>query len=123
RPQARPRARRGPHGLPRPRRAPPPVRRQARDRRHREERARRHRAALAGGDHDVGRGPRARHPALEGLRPLSRVARVLDAIKFEHTIFALPFAYISMVLAAGGWPGAWTVGWAAAALGGARPWA
>jgi 4-hydroxybenzoate polyprenyltransferase len=45
---------------------------------------------------------------------------VLDAIKFEHTIFALPFAYISMVLAAGGWPGAWTVGWATAAMVGAR---
>jgi 4-hydroxybenzoate polyprenyltransferase len=45
---------------------------------------------------------------------------VLDAIKFEHTIFALPFAYIAMVLAAGGWPGAWTVGWATAAMVGAR---
>ena len=29
----------------------------------------------------------------------------LDMIKFEHTIFALPFAYLGMVLAAGGWPG------------------
>lgn len=28
----------------------------------------------------------------------------LDAIKFEHTIFALPFAYLGMVLAAHGWP-------------------
>jgi 4-hydroxybenzoate polyprenyltransferase len=45
---------------------------------------------------------------------------VLDAIKFEHTVFALPFAYIAMVLAAGGWPGAWTVGWATAAMVGAR---
>jgi len=25
-------------------------------------------------------------------------------IKFEHTIFALPFAYLGMVLAARGWP-------------------
>jgi len=25
-------------------------------------------------------------------------------IKFEHTVFALPFAYLGMVLAAGGWP-------------------
>jgi len=45
---------------------------------------------------------------------------VLDAIKFEHTVFALPFAYIAMVLAAGGWPGGWTVGWVTAAMVGAR---
>jgi 4-hydroxybenzoate polyprenyltransferase len=30
----------------------------------------------------------------------------LELIKFEHTIFALPFAYLGMLLAAGGWP-AW----------------
>ena len=30
----------------------------------------------------------------------------LDLIKFEHTIFALPFAYLGMLLAAEGWP-AW----------------
>jgi 4-hydroxybenzoate polyprenyltransferase len=29
----------------------------------------------------------------------------LEAIKVEHTIFALPFAYLGMVLAARGWPG------------------
>ncbi len=45
---------------------------------------------------------------------------MLDAIKFEHTIFALPFAYIAMVLAAGGWPGWWTVGWVTAAMVGGR---
>jgi len=28
----------------------------------------------------------------------------LELIKFEHTIFALPFAYLGMILAAGGWP-------------------
>lgn len=28
----------------------------------------------------------------------------LEMIKFEHTIFALPFAYLGMVLAARGWP-------------------
>ena len=36
------------------------------------------------------------------------VRHFLDAIKFEHTVFALPFAYIAMVLAADGWPG-WRV--------------
>jgi 4-hydroxybenzoate polyprenyltransferase len=45
---------------------------------------------------------------------------LLDAIKFEHTVFALPFAYIAMLLAAGGWPGTWTVGWVTAAMIGAR---
>lgn len=35
---------------------------------------------------------------------LHRVHVFLDAIKFEHTIFALPFAYLGMVLAARGWP-------------------
>jgi len=64
--------------------------------------------------------PRARHPPLEGLRALSKLRRLLDAIKFEHTVFALPFAYIAMVLAAGGWPGAWTMLWVTAAMVGAR---
>ena len=45
---------------------------------------------------------------------------MLDAIKFEHTVFALPFAYIAMVLAAGGWPGWWTLGWVTAAMIGGR---
>lgn len=29
----------------------------------------------------------------------------LHLIKFEHTVFALPFAYLGMILAADGWPG------------------
>ncbi|MEK7714669.1 MAG: UbiA family prenyltransferase, partial [candidate division NC10 bacterium] len=45
---------------------------------------------------------------------------MLDAIKFEHTVFALPFAYIAMVLAAAGWPGWWTVAWVTAAMVGGR---
>ncbi len=58
---------------------------------------------------------------MEGIRLLtSKVRHVLDAIKFEHTVFALPFAFISMVLAAGGWPGWWTLGWVTAAMVGAR---
>jgi 4-hydroxybenzoate polyprenyltransferase len=50
----------------------------------------------------------------------SRARHLLDAIKFEHTVFALPFAYIAMVLAAGGWPGWRTVLWVTAAMVGAR---
>ena len=45
---------------------------------------------------------------------------MLEAIRFEHTVFALPFAYIAMVLAAGGWPGWWITGWVTLAMVGAR---
>jgi 4-hydroxybenzoate polyprenyltransferase len=49
-----------------------------------------------------------------------KVRYFFQAIKFEHTIFALPFAYIAMVLAAGGWPG-WRVAlWVTLAMVGAR---
>ncbi len=44
----------------------------------------------------------------------------LDAIKFEHTVFALPFAYIAMVLAADGWPGWHVLVWVTLAMVGAR---
>lgn len=44
----------------------------------------------------------------------------LDAIKFEHTVFALPFAYVAMVLAAGGWPGWRVIVWVTLAMAGAR---
>ncbi len=40
--------------------------------------------------------------------PLSSLKSVLEMIKFPHTIFALPFALLSMAWAAGGWPG-WRV--------------
>jgi 4-hydroxybenzoate polyprenyltransferase len=51
---------------------------------------------------------------------VNTVRQVLEAIKFEHTVFALPFAYSAMVLAAGGWPGWWTVAWVTVAMAGAR---
>src|SRR5580658_11265690 len=35
----------------------------------------------------------------------------LEMIKWEHSIFALPFALTGAVLAAGGWPRAATLGW------------
>ncbi len=63
---------------------------------------------------------RPRQPALEGLRLLSRARLFLDAIKFEHTVFALPFAYVAMVLAARGWPGWRVVLWVTVAMAGAR---
>ncbi len=35
---------------------------------------------------------------------MRQVYTFLDMIRFEHTIFALPFAYLGMLLAAQGWP-------------------
>ncbi|MGC8779803.1 MAG: UbiA-like polyprenyltransferase [Anaerolineae bacterium] len=44
----------------------------------------------------------------------------LEMVKFEHTIFALPFAYLGMVLAARGWPGWRTFLWITVAMAAAR---
>jgi 4-hydroxybenzoate polyprenyltransferase len=41
-------------------------------------------------------------------------------IKFEHTVFALPFALIAALLAADGLPTPWQAGWIVAAMVGAR---
>jgi len=49
-----------------------------------------------------------------------RLRTVLAMIKFEHTLFALPFAFLGMVLAADGWPAWRTVGWIGVAMVGAR---
>ena len=35
---------------------------------------------------------------------VKRIKTVLEMIKFEHSVFALPFALTGAVLAAGGWP-------------------
>ena len=44
----------------------------------------------------------------------------LDFVKFEHTLFALPFAYGGMLLAERGWPGFVTFFWITVAMVGAR---
>jgi 4-hydroxybenzoate polyprenyltransferase len=44
----------------------------------------------------------------------------LDLVRFEHTIFALPFAYIGMVLAADGLPSLWVLLWVTVAMAAAR---
>jgi 4-hydroxybenzoate polyprenyltransferase len=54
-------------------------------------------------------------------RPASGQLRtVLEMIKFEHTLFALPFAFLGMLLAAEGWPSWRVVGWVVVAMVGAR---
>ena len=45
---------------------------------------------------------------------------ILDAIKFHESVFALPFAYIGMTLAADGFPGWATFGWITLAMVSAR---
>jgi 4-hydroxybenzoate polyprenyltransferase len=58
-----------------------------------------------------------------GLKPdtLAYKLRVfLDLVRFEHTIFALPFAYIGMVLAADGLPSLWDFIWVSVAMAAAR---
>jgi 4-hydroxybenzoate polyprenyltransferase len=46
--------------------------------------------------------------------------RVASLVKLEHTVFALPFAYVGALLAAEGWPGWATLGWVTLAMAGAR---
>ena len=52
--------------------------------------------------------------------PMKAVRDFLELIKFEHTIFALPFAYLGMLLAAGGWPGWHQFIWITVAMAAAR---
>jgi 4-hydroxybenzoate polyprenyltransferase len=51
---------------------------------------------------------------------LSAIAKTLRAIKIEHTLFALPFALISMLIASGGHPPPRVVLWILVAMVGAR---
>ncbi len=51
---------------------------------------------------------------------LSKVKSFLEFIKFEHTIFALPFAYLGMILAAQGWPSLGQFLWITVAMAAAR---
>src|ERR1041385_2446213 len=44
----------------------------------------------------------------------------LEMIKIEHTLFALPFAFLGAVLAANGLPSPWQVLWIVVAMVGAR---
>ena len=54
------------------------------------------------------------------MSSIRNLRTVLEMIKFEHTIFALPFAFMGMMLAAEGWPNWSTLGWIVVAMVGAR---
>ena len=51
---------------------------------------------------------------------LSNIRTTLEMIKIEHTLFALPFALLGALLAAGGVPSAWEIVWITIAMIGAR---
>ena len=46
--------------------------------------------------------------------------RFASLVKIEHTVFALPFAYVGALLAVGAWPGWAELGWVTLAMVGAR---
>jgi 4-hydroxybenzoate polyprenyltransferase len=50
----------------------------------------------------------------------NRIRTVLEMIKFEHSIFALPFALTGALLAARasrhGWPTVWQIAWIVVAM-------
>lgn len=46
----------------------------------------------------------------------AKVKTFLEMIKFEHSIFALPFAYLGLILAEGGWPSLSLFGWVSLAM-------
>ncbi|MER3429080.1 MAG: 4-hydroxybenzoate octaprenyltransferase [Pyrinomonas sp.] len=52
--------------------------------------------------------------------PTESLRATLAMIKIEHTLFALPFAFLGAVLAAGGAPTSWQAFWITAAMVGAR---
>lgn len=51
---------------------------------------------------------------------LRNLKTTLEMIKIEHTLFALPFAFLGAVLAANGLPGSWQILWIVIAMVGAR---
>jgi 4-hydroxybenzoate polyprenyltransferase len=46
--------------------------------------------------------------------------RLARLVRLEHTVFALPFAYVGALLSVDGWPGLGTMGWITLAMVGAR---
>ena len=61
-----------------------------------------------------------RGPLSVSSAALQSLRGILEMIKIEHTLFALPFAFLGMMLAADGWPSWSTVLWIVLAMVGAR---
>jgi 4-hydroxybenzoate polyprenyltransferase len=62
----------------------------------------------------------ARSPRAAARHPFGPLGATLSMIKFQHTVFALPFAFTGALLAAGGPPGWRTIGGILGAMVGAR---
>lgn len=61
--------------------------------------------------------------AVPASRPQRTLGAYLALVRFQHTLFALPFAFAGMLAAAGGWPGWGTLAWVTLAMVGARTFA
>src|SRR4030095_16640479 len=59
-------------------------------------------------------------PQSPPVSTLRNIRVTLEMIKIEHTLFALPFAFLGAVLAANGFPALWQIIWIIVALVGAR---
>ena len=60
-------------------------------------------------------------PEIPAVSTVLRNTRTtLEMIKIEHTLFALPFAFLGAILAADGIPTLWQLGWIVVAMVGAR---
>lgn len=59
-------------------------------------------------------------PQAKGSGPIAKLRLLLASIRFEHSLFALPFAYMGMVLAAMGLPTWWQLLWITVAMVAAR---
>jgi 4-hydroxybenzoate polyprenyltransferase len=60
-------------------------------------------------------------PEIPAVSTVLRNTRTtLEMIKIEHTLFALPFAFLGAILAAGGIPTLWQLSWIVVAMVGAR---
>lgn len=59
----------------------------------------------------------------KSMGSIIKAKNILGMIKFEHTVFALPFAYLGMVLGAGGLPAFSIFLWITLAMVGARSYA
>jgi len=68
----------------------------------------------------VGARGRGRDGGRQGSGLVEYLALFVRLVKFEHSVFALPFAYSGAFLAAGGIPGFWTMFWITLAMVGAR---
>lgn len=72
----------------------------------------------AAGDERIGTAPI--HRGTAGVLGVARLGVLLDAVRFEHTLFALPFAYLGVILAARGLPTGHQFLWVTVAMVAAR---